>query len=348
MARNIGCLVILLATVVSSIGVLVLWLLATLLGAVAATGPLADLARAAGLVVLVAGALALIFGLRLLRSVGGPLGNLVDAAGRIQQGDLSARVEEPRGPRDLRDVSRAFNTMASGLESEDERRRRLLADLGHELRTPLTIIQGHLEAMLDGLHPPDAEHLGIVLDETHVLERLIGDLRTLSLADAGTLPLHKEPTDVGQLLRETALAFEPRARDGDVRIVVDAASAGQPVDVDPVRLREVLGNLVENALRYSPRGSAVTLAGQNAKGTTVLTVTDEGPGLPEDLRDGVFERFTKTPESPGSGLGLAIARAIVEAHRGTIEAATGANGGTTMRITLPAPATVNPDLGGGV
>jgi signal transduction histidine kinase len=200
MARRFGCFVLLLSLVFVSVGVIGLWIIGTLLGFVAGGGALTDLARAAVVVILVAGGIAILLGIRLARGVGPPLDALVQAAGRVQRGDYTARVPEvTRGPRELRDLVRAFNTMTERLELDETQRRRLLADVSHELRTPLAVIQGNAEAIVDGVYPADAEHLGTILEETRVLSRLIEDLRTLSLAEAGTLTLHREPTDLDVL-----------------------------------------------------------------------------------------------------------------------------------------------------
>ena len=337
MRRGFGCLITLMATLIVSIGVLVLWLLGGLLGWVTDQGPLADLARPAGLVVLVVGVVALIFGIRIARSVGRPLSELVDAAGRIEAADYSVRVSEPLGGRgELRGLTRAFNDMAARLEAEDATRRRLLADVSHELRTPLAVIQGNLEALLDGVYPPDEAHIGPILEETRVLERLVDDLRTLSLAESGALPLHREPTDPAVLLEDVAAAHRARADAAKVAITVAAAPGLPAIELDPVRMRQVVSNLVDNAIRVMPDGGAITLSTTAVDGTLSIAVSDDGPGIPADLLPTVFERFTKSATSRGSGLGLSIARAIVTAHGGTIAADSGKPAsGTTIRISLP-------------
>jgi len=350
--RGFGCLIVLFATLVVAIGVLVLWVIGGLFGLGSAEGPLAILARPASLVVLVVGVIALAMSVRVARRVGRPLSDLVEAAGRIEAADYSARVTEtPAGGSDLRGLSHAFNAMAARLEAEDATRRRLLADVSHELRTPLAVIQGNLEAILDGVYPADADHLGPILDETRVLERLIDDLRTLSLAESGALPLHPELTDPAVLLEDVASAHRARAAAAGVDIAVAAPAALGPLEIDPVRIRQVVGNLVDNALRVLPSGGTITLAAAPAVGpisangegpadAVALTVQDDGPGIPADLLPHVFERFVKSTSSRGSGLGLAIARAIVEAHGGTItatsvEAPADAHG-TTITVQLPA------------
>ena len=339
--RGFGCLVVLFATFVVSIGVVVLSVIGGIFGLGSADGPLATLARPASLVVLIVGILALAMSVRVARRVGRPLSELVDAAGRIEAADYSVRVtESPRGGSDLRGLSRAFNAMAERLEAEDATRRRLLADVSHELRTPLAVIQGNLEALLDGVYPPDAAHIGPILEETRVLERLIDDLRTLSLAESGALPLHRELTDPDVLLDDVASAHRARAAASGVTVAIGAGADVPPIDLDPVRIRQVLTNLVDNALRVMPDGGTITLAAATDAQALTLTVADDGPGIPADLLPNVFERFAKSATSRGSGLGLAIARAIVEAHGGRIgarsDAAPAPGHGTTITITLPA------------
>jgi len=339
MRRGFGCLIAMLATLIVSVGVLVLWLLAGLFG-LAAEGPLAYLARPAALIVLFVGFVALIVGVRIARGVARPLAELVDAAGRVEAGDYSVRVpESPRARGELRGLGRAFNAMAARLESEDATRRRLLADVSHELRTPLAVIQGNLEALVDGVYPPDEAHLRPILDETRVLERLVDDLRTLSLADSGALPLHREPTEPAVLLEDVAAAHRANASAASIDVRVEVGAGLPTLDVDPVRMKQVVSNLVENAVRAMPGGGSITLSARAASAAVVIEVTDTGPGIAPELRSTLFDRFTKSVGSRGSGLGLAIARAIVTAHGGTIDAASGPGGiGTTLRISLPTSA----------
>jgi two-component system sensor histidine kinase BaeS len=336
LARRFGCLILLMIVLAASIGVLVLWLLATLLGLAGPVGAFAGIARAAGLVVLVVGAVAVSIGIRLVRSVAPPLGDLVDAAGRVESGDYSVRVGEiQRGPAELRDLGRAFNTMTARLEADEAQRRRLLADVSHELRNPLAIVQGNLEALIDGVYPADEAHLEPILDETRVLARLIEDLRTLSLAEAGTLALHREPSDVGVLIADVADSFRVRATAAGAAIDTDVAADLPVVEIDPIRIREVVSNLVDNALRYVRSGGRVRISARAIEGSIEIAVADDGPGIPAELLPTIFERFAKSPESRGSGLGLAIARAIVDAHGGRIAAESTPGAGTAIRLTLP-------------
>jgi two-component system sensor histidine kinase BaeS len=342
LARRFGCLIVMLSVLVVSVGILVLWLLSTLLGLGGGEGEFATLARGAGLVVLVVGVVAIAGAIRLVRSIAPPLGDLVDAAGRVEAGDYAVRVPEVRrGPGELRGLGRAFNTMTARLEADEAQRRRLLADVSHELRTPLAIVKGNLEGLIDGVYPADEAHLGPILEETRVIERLIEDLRTLSLAEAGTLALHPESTDIGILIADVIDGFRPRAGEQSVDLRLESDDDLPLVDLDPIRIREVVSNLVDNALRYAGRGGQVSVAtreapaGGSAGGRLEIVVSDDGPGIAPELLPTVFDRFAKTAESRGSGLGLAIARAIVEAHGGTISAVSTLGTGTTIRVSLP-------------
>lgn len=280
-----------------------------------------------------------------MKRFGQPLMDLVDAAERVEQGDYTARVAERAwGPPAVRRLISTFNSAITRLEADEDQRRRLLANTSHELRTPLTVMQGELEAMLDGVHPADEEHLSLALDQTHQMARLIEDLRTLALAEAGTLELHREPTDLAALACDVAAAFEAVASRGGVTLEDSngVAHEGSPevvLDVDPVRIRQVVDNLVANAIRYAPPDSTVTIevtrVVRGSRAFAVLRVIDRGPGIPPDLLPLLFNRFRKSDESRGSGLGLAIARELVEAHGGTIRASNTPPTGATFEVTLP-------------
>ncbi len=218
---------------------------------------------------------------------------------------------------------------------QEEQRRRLLADVTHELRTPVAILQGNLEALLDGVYPADPEHLAPLLEETQVLSRLIDDLRTLSLAESGALELHREATDIGVLAGDVLASFRHEADAAGVSLQAEVPDDTPLVEVDPLRLREVLVNLVGNALRHTPGGGKVRIAATIEAGELRLEVVDNGVGIAADDLPHVFERFYKSSDSPGSGLGLAIARNLVLAHGGRIEVESSAGAGTRMRITLP-------------
>jgi signal transduction histidine kinase len=281
-------------------------------------------------------AVALALGGRGVWRLTAPIGDLMEAAGRIESGDYSARVYE-RGPRDVRAFIRAFNAMSARLQADDEQRRNLLADVTHELRTPLTVIQGNLEALLDGVYPADPAHLAPLLDETRVLSRLIDDLRTLSLAESGNLQLHHEPTDIGILVGEAVAAFRASADAAGIDLRVTLPDDLPLLSVDPVRIREVLTNLIANALRHTPRGGQIEISGAANQTHLTLTVGDTGSGISPEHLPHIFDRFYKSDESNGSGLGLAIAKSLITAHGGDIVAVSDgvAERGTTIRFTLP-------------
>jgi signal transduction histidine kinase len=288
--------------------------------------------------VFVVGLLGIVLMARLLLRVTTPAGELMEAVGRIESGDYSARVHE-RGPREVRALIRAFNSMAERLQLNETQRRNLLADVTHELRTPLTVIQGNLEGLLDGVYPRDDAHLAAILEDSQVLARLIDDLRTLALAESGALSLHREPTDFGVLASETIASFRPQAEAAGVEVSVVVAEEMPLLDVDPVRVREILANLMANALRYTPTGGQVSVTGQvnPAEQRVIISVSDTGTGISPEILPHIFDRFYKASDSHGTGLGLAIARNLVVAHGGEIwaQSNSGQTRGTTLRFSLP-------------
>jgi two-component system sensor histidine kinase BaeS len=266
-----------------------------------------------------------------------PFGELIEAAGRLEGGDYSARVHDfGHGPRELRALVAAFNAMAAQLETDEEQRRTLLADVSHELRTPLAVLRGELEAMIDGIHPADEEHLSAAVDEIAMLTGLVEDLRTFAQAESGRLELHPETTDLGVLIQEVATSFEPLAAKGAVRLDVQLPAELPLASIDPLRVRQVLSNVVANALRYAPSGSEVRIAAaQVAPDRISISVRDHGPGISPEVLPHLFDRFARGSDSRGSGLGLAIARRLVEAHGGIIRADQPADGGTLIGFELP-------------
>jgi two-component system, OmpR family, sensor histidine kinase BaeS len=265
-----------------------------------------------------------------IRRLSRPMDNLIDAAQRIESGDYSAQVPEWGSP-DIRSVARAFNSMSARLKAIDEQRRSFLADVTHELRTPLSVIRGQAEAISDGVYPADAAHLAPILDATVALDRLVEDLRTLVLTDAGNLVLHREPTDLGGLVRDAVESFRAQAEAKSVEMQAEVADGLPPANVDPARIRQVIGNLLSNSLRHTPSGGSVKVT---VTAPATITVADTGEGIPPELLPHVFERFARGPNSTGSGLGLAIAHDIVAAHGGTITATSTAGAGTTVTATL--------------
>jgi signal transduction histidine kinase len=274
---------------------------------------------------------------RNLRRVSRPLDELVDASGKVAEGDFSVRVEE-RGPNEVRSLLRGFNSMAERLQTNDEQRRAMLADVSHELRTPITVIQGNVEGMLDGLYPADEVRLKSIIEETQILSRLVDDLRTLSLAESGSLKLTCESTDLGDLIRGTVAGFESQALEKDVRFELSLATM-EEVNIDPLRLREVLSNLIGNALRYTSAQGRVkvslTESNSGLERGAMISIEDSGVGIPSTDLPHVFERFYKSSDSGGMGLGLSIAKYLVEAHGGKIWAESEVGKGTKISFVIP-------------
>jgi signal transduction histidine kinase len=267
------------------------------------------------------------------RRFAAPVADVMEAADRVAAGDYDVRVQE-RGPRDVQRLGRAFNEMAERLGTNEGRRRQLLADVTHELRTPLSVIQANLEAVVDGVYPTDEAHLRPVLDETKVMARLLDDLQTLSTAEAGALRLHREPVEPRQLIDAAVSAFSAQANEGGVGLETHVEGDLPEIGVDPVRIGEVLSNLLMNAIRHTPRGGEVRVTVSPTRDGIEIAVSDTGSGIAPEQLPHVFDRFSRSPDSPGAGLGLAIARSLVQAHDGTIRAESGP-AGTTITLTLP-------------
>lgn len=329
-----GCALIVFLLLIYGSCTLIAWLVASTVNVINSSGTASPLPFifAFALLLLVGTALFLIA--RMFQRTAQPIEEMMDAADHVAQGDFTTRITE-RGPRDVRHLAHAFNSMSERLQLNDEQRRRLLADISHELRTPLTVLQGNLEGMLDGVYQPDEARLESLVEETRVMSRLIDDLRTLADADSGTLKLQRESTDLGLLINEVIASFRGQAQSGGVTLAVDVAPDLPAIDVDPARIRQVLTNLIANALRYSPNGGAIRVQCAAPDKFIEVSVSDTGRGIAEEDLPHIFERYTKSSDSRGSGLGLAIAKDLVEAHGGTISAQSQRGQGTAIHFTLP-------------
>ena len=277
--------------------------------------------------------LVLILVARAGRRFASPVADVMEAADRVAAGDYQTRVQE-RGPREVQRLGRAFNEMTERLGTNEARRRQLLADVAHELRTPLSVIQATLEALIDGLYPLDEAHLRAILAESRGMSRLLDDLQTLSTAEAGALTLHREPTEPRQLIDAAVKSFTLQASENGVRLEGGTVGTIPAIDVDPFRIAEVLSNLVSNALRHTPAGGEVRVTAVATEHGVEFSVADTGTGISPDRLPHVFDRFSRSADSPGAGLGLAIAKTLVEVHGGRIRAESGP-GGTTIVFTLP-------------
>lgn len=271
-----------------------------------------------------------------------PLADVVTAAEAVAEGDLSVRVSAT-GHGDFDRLALVFNHMVEELEVADRQRRNLTADVAHELRTPLQIIQGNLEGVLDDVYEPTDEHISATLEETQLLARLVDDLRTLSLAESGELALVWERVDVAELLADVRTSFSGQAEAAGIELAVTVDGDGDAlaISADVGRLTQVLSNLVANALRHTPSGGKITLAGRPMDGGVRILVSDTGEGIPPEDLPAVFDRFWKADKSrshasgAGSGLGLAIVRQLVLAHGGRIRVESQVGEGATFIIDLP-------------
>jgi two-component system sensor histidine kinase BaeS len=291
-----------------------------------------------GAVILFAGIFMISWAGRGLRRLTLPLADLVEASERVSAGDYSQKVQE-RGSQDMRSLVRTFNRMTEHLGESAEQRRIFMADVTHELRTPLAVIQGNIEGMIDGVYPADEEHLKAVLEETQLLDRLVDDLRTLSLAESGALHLKKEPTDLAILIKETREIFQSQANLSGILINVEAQNDTGLIELDGERIQQVLSNLISNALRYTSPGGTIEVRYKvipnEAERWAQIEVQDTGEGIAVQDLPHVFERFYKGSDSKGMGLGLPIVKTLVEAHGGTISVESQPGQGTTFTILIP-------------
>jgi signal transduction histidine kinase len=292
--------------------------------------------------VLAALATALVVGGLLFRSIVAPLRRLTAASQAIAEGDLSARASV-QGRDEVARLADAFNRMAESLTRAEEVRQNQTADIAHELRTPLTVLQGTLEAMLDGVYPVDRKSMLAALAQVRTLARLVEDLRLLALADAGRLRLDVALLDLGAFLPEVVEAHRIQAQERGVDLALEMEPGLPWVRADRDRLAQVMGNLLGNALRYVPEGGHIAVRALVRGREIVVAVVDDGPGVrPEDLPH-LFERFwrgdpARRRSRGGSGLGLTIARHIVEAHGGQVWAELAPGGGLGVAFALPAEA----------
>ena len=296
---------------------------------------------------LAATALALVLGLILARQLTAPLRALTQAAHRLAAS--AGSVPTSGGPvppalvhissRDeIGELGQAFNQMSESLTRQETLRRNLMADIAHELRTPLSVMRGDLEALLDGLFEPTPEALASLQEETLLLSRLVDDLRALAQAEAGQLRLERQPTDLAELLRGVIAAFDLQATSQQQRLTLELPPHLDPVDADPQRVRQVVANLVSNALRHAAApGTQVSVASTQEAGEARVSVSDNGPGIPAADLPHVFDRFWRSEGSrqEGSGLGLTIARELVRVHGGRLWVESEPSSGTTFHFTLP-------------
>jgi signal transduction histidine kinase len=289
-----------------------------------------------------AGAAALLIGLLLSRQFLRPLGELTKAIRSMKGGELSQQVQV-RTHDELGELAQTFNQMSEEIHRANQLRKQMTADIAHDLRTPLTVITGYLEGLRDGTLKPTQQRFDVMYDETQLLKRLIDDLRTLSLADAGELKLFYQSVQPRELLEGIKQSFEPLAEEHQIKLQVQADADLPTLQIDRERMAQVLANLVSNALRYTPAGGMITLLAHRQTDGVELIIKDTGIGMEPDKLPFIFERFYRVEQSRQqsdgeSGLGLAIAKSIVEAHHGAIKAESRLGAGTSIIISLqPSP-----------
>ncbi len=274
----------------------------------------------------------------LMRRFVNPLADVIYAARSVASGKLETRIPT-KGPQDLRSLSESFNEMASSLERSDRERRDMLADIAHELRTPLSVIRGRLEGIVDGIYPENGPQVSTALEQTYLLQRLVDDLRLLTLVETRQLPFDKQNTNLGHVIERVLEIFSAEAGEKNISLSLREKDGDLSVLVDPQRFEQVLGNLIGNSLRYVPEGGRIWVTANGMPDCVQVTVNDNGPGVPEQDLPFIFDRFwrkekSRSRVSGGTGLGLAIARQLIEAQGGTIEASNLPEGGLQVVVTL--------------
>jgi two-component system OmpR family sensor kinase/two-component system sensor histidine kinase BaeS len=288
----------------------------------------------------IAALVALVLGSILFFQIVSPVQKLTSAAQKIAAGDLKQRIPN-QSQDEIGTLAIAFNQMADSLAKHEELRRNMIADVAHELRTPLTVIQGNLEAMLDGVLPTSPQEIATLRDEAALLTRLVADLRLLSLAESGQLKLECIETNIIELITHAVEPFRLQAQSSKVDLNLELASSLPPIELDVDRITQVIRNLLSNALRHTPTGGQVTVTCKHVTSQQLLiTVSDTGEGISPDDLPYVFDRFYRADKSRsrisgGSGIGLAIVKQLVEAHGGTVWVESQTGRGTTFGFTLP-------------
>ena len=275
----------------------------------------------------------------LSRRILAPVRALTQAARRFGKGDLSSRVEY-EGKDELGELAASFNSMASNLENLEKQRRIMVADIAHELRTPLSNLRGYLEAIADGVIQPDEANIRSLSEEANHLSRLVNELQELSLADAGALKLDIQPFDIAALLTDAVMAMQPAALSHHLTLSADIPEDLPEIPIDPYRIRQVITNLLNNAVTHTPADGLVTVTASLSQKSVIISVSDTGEGIPEEDIPYIFERFYRVDKSRnrttgGTGLGLTIAKRLIEAHGGSISVASTFGKGTVFTVKLP-------------
>ena len=292
------------------------------------------------------GIFAVIIGILLTRRVVNPISEVMAAAEKVAAGDLSSRIKVKKGNDDLSALVDHFNAMTEALEKNDIERRQLLADVAHELRTPLSVLRGRLEGIVDGIYPTNESSIAPVLEETYLLERLVEDLRLLTLAENRQLHFEMRDVDIDNLLERAVTIFRPQAQEKGIKIELSTDQPPATVWADPQRLEQVIGNIIDNALRYvNSTDGKVEINVEDVKDGIKVSIADNGAGLPDAEIERIFDRFWRSDKSRaraagGAGLGMAIVKQLVEGQGGTVGAENAPGGGLRIWFILPKPSEI--------
>ncbi|MFC1987340.1 sensor histidine kinase [Chloroflexota bacterium] len=289
--------------------------------------------------VLLAVAIALLLTFFLSRSISAPVKALTLAATQLGQGDLSQRVRL-KDKSEMGELAQAFNSMASDLERAEQLRRDMVADIAHELRTPLSNVKGYLEALREGIIKLDTDAIRSLDEEATLLARLVNELQELSLIEADELKMTRQTEDITKLISQTVTALQGQAVTKGVLMPIDSPDTLPPVYIDSHRIKQVLHNLLENALAHTAKGGAISIVARHQDNWVEVSVSDTGEGIPAEELPNIFERFYRVDKSRaratgGSGLGLTIAKRLVENHGGKIEAQSELGKGSSFSFTIP-------------
>jgi len=274
----------------------------------------------------------------LIRRFINPLADVIYAAREVANGNLQTRIPM-KGPQDLRSLSENFNEMASSLERSDRERRDMLADIAHELRTPLSVIRGRLEGIVDGIYAENGSQVSMALEQTYLLQRLVDDLRLLTLAETRQLPFDTRNVHIEGVIERVLEMFSAEAEEKNISLSFRDQDKDLSALVDPQRFEQVMSNIIGNSLRYVPEGGRVWVTADETPDYVQIRINDNGSGIPEEDLPFIFDRFwrkekSRSRASGGTGLGLAIAKQLLEAQGGRIEARNLSEGGLQVEISI--------------
>lgn len=267
-----------------------------------------------------------------------PIEEVSRASMQVARGDLGARVPEPKGSGSLEVVTlmQNFNQMAGALQTYERERSDMIASIAHDLRTPLSAMQIRLELLKEHVVPYSEAEIDLLLTQTQLLGRLVNDLRTLSLADAGKLSLNLQRLELGGCIKSVLGSYAYRADETAVKLLFERPEGDIYINADAQRLAQILSNLLDNAFRVVPDGGMIRLRLQKHDNVVTLSVEDDGPGINDDLLPRIFDRFVQGKDKTGSsGLGLAIVKTLVNLHGGTVSGGNRAEGGARFTVMLP-------------